>query len=923
MCMKKFILLIGLFLMANMPLKSQNWEDITPTNPIGIGNISDFCYSPNYGVFVSGVRGVWRYYNNNLDTIFYTPNTSWVKTVAISNDTVFFIHQGLKKMKLGEIAQPFQIPGISETTLNSTNRMIFKNHKQYYNTSAGIVCYDGNNSEIIPNTLSITNHNFDIDNNNIIYFWRNDSLCKIVNQQIVVISDTVTNVIQLNINPHTNKLYYLNNRFIYIYNGTSIEKLSVITNIIDYNNLNYNAKHFTFSQIQNVIFIYYGQFQVAGFLNNNRFYELQLPSAKSYIVEIPNKILLLSSRTYHSSNNFLTTNYIDRKYGILDKGNYRALINADGMLFWKRDNAFVLCEYPKYSRNNTGFASCLWFSGINQNNDTCVAAMRFGQVGEDFWAGPVSNVYDVQYDQKYKRVWLLSNSEVEYQRTNFDQTPYTMPEAVASWPAHGNVQNGEPAFIAPFYDVNENGIYDPINGDYPIILGEQALYFIYNDARNEHTESGGQKLGIEVHGMAYIMDTINEIQSKTMFLKYNIFNRQNNSFSEFMVGKFEDIDIGYAYNDFIGCDTIRQTYYFYNGRTDDTTNGQANYQYGTPVQAVTFLNNDMNQFIHFNNSGPDWGMSDPEVASEYYGYMKGFWRDGIPYTIGGNGRGGSIPTKFVFPGNPLNPNEWSEVSAGNIPFDRRGMASIAPISFSHGKGYCMDIAYVYSSECADTSCTNLSNIPSMFNRVDTIRNYFNDEALSCTMTNFTFRSNNIPETANYQVASAFVNNTNIDYSIPIDSVQLYDFHSINHHITITSWRIYQQNNVVNLPNILFNVQNNIPVILSINLMHNPSEKIMNSHSILYFANGIVGISEKNINPISVFPNPANQNIRISGIENVQSIEINDLLGSTAFKTDINKLYYIDIDVSKFKKGIYILKTTSIEGRMFTKKIVVQ
>lgn len=921
--MKKSIFIFGLFLIINSQLKSQTWEDITPTNTIGIGNIQDFCFSQNYGVFVCGINGIWRYNNNNFDTIYKTPYTSIVKSVAISNDTVFFLFQGLKKMKLGESAQPYQILGINDTIMNTTNRMIFKNNKQYYNTAFGIICYDGNNSEIIPNTLNITNQNFDIDNNNNIYFWRNDSICKIVNQQIIVISDTVTNVIQLKINPHTNELFYLNNRYIYIYNGTSIEKLSVITSLIDYNNLEYKVNFFTISNTQNVIFTYYGQFQVAGFLNYHRFYELQLPSAKSYVIEIPNKILLLGSRTYHSSNSFLTSNYVDRKYGILDKGNYRALINADGMLFWKRENQFVLCEYPKFSRNNTGFASSLWFSGINQNNDTCVAAMRFGQVGEDFWAGPVSNMYDDAYDQKYKRVWLLSNNEVEYQRTNFDQANYIMPEAVASWPAHGNVQNGEPAFIAPFNDVNENGIYDPINGDYPIILGEQALYFIYNDVRNEHTESGGQKLGIEVHGMAYIMDTLNEIQRNTMFLKYNIFNRQNNYFSEFMVGKFEDIDIGYPYNDFIGCDTIRQTYYFYNGRTDDTTNGQANYQYGPPVQAVTFLNNDMNQFIHFNNSSSDWGMNDPEIAPEYYGYMKGFWRDGLPYTVGGNGRGGTIPTKFVFPGNPLNPNEWSEVSAGNNPFDRRGMASIVPQSFSNGKGYCMDIAYVYSGECADTSCTNLSNIPSMFNRVDTIRNYFNNEALACTMTNFTFHSTNFPEIQNYQVVSTFFNNTEIDYSIPIDSVQLYDFYSINPHSTITSWRIYQQNNIISLPNILFNVQNNIPVILSINLMHNPSEKIMNSHSILYFTNGIVGIADVSFNSIKVFPNPASQNIRISGIENVQSIEINDLLGSTVFKTDINNLYYMDIDVSKFKKGIYILKTTSKEGRMFTKKIVVQ
>ncbi|MBK8414466.1 MAG: hypothetical protein IPL22_08125 [Bacteroidetes bacterium] len=35
--------------------------------------------------------------------------------------------------------------------------------------------------------------------------------------------------------------------------------------------------------------------------------------------------------------------------------------------------------------------------------------------------------------------------------------------------------------LAPFADFNSNGIYDPQNGDYPYILGDESIYSIFND----------------------------------------------------------------------------------------------------------------------------------------------------------------------------------------------------------------------------------------------------------------------------------------------------------------------------------------------------------------------------------------------------------------------------------------------------------
>jgi hypothetical protein len=40
--------------------------------------------------------------------------------------------------------------------------------------------------------------------------------------------------------------------------------------------------------------------------------------------------------------------------------------------------------------------------------------------------------------------------------------------------------------LLPFADVNNNGIYDPSYGDYPNVLGDEALYLMYNDKFAAH-----------------------------------------------------------------------------------------------------------------------------------------------------------------------------------------------------------------------------------------------------------------------------------------------------------------------------------------------------------------------------------------------------------------------------------------------------
>jgi hypothetical protein len=93
----------------------------------------------------------------------------------------------------------------------------------------------------------------------------------------------------------------------------------------------------------------------------------------------------------------------------------------------------------------------------------------------------------------------------------------------------------------------------------------------------------------------------------------------------------------------------------------------------------------MSKFVYYNNDFTVNG--NPTVAADYYNYLKGIWIDGQPMTYGGTGWDPNNPEcDFMFPGNTDSnfDNEWSEVTAGNTPADRRFLQSAGPFTLEPG-----------------------------------------------------------------------------------------------------------------------------------------------------------------------------------------------------------------------------------------------
>ncbi|NQT77877.1 MAG: T9SS type A sorting domain-containing protein [Bacteroidetes bacterium] len=453
-------------------------------------------------------------------------------------------------------------------------------------------------------------------------------------------------------------------------------------------------------------------------------------------------------------------------YDSLTINNINAGIHSGGLLFSRADempgqwlaNFGPHFEVPKGGGKHTFFTHNTWIGGLSNGDSLHLAGERFKQQGSDFQPGPVSNNYDFAYVYNWNGLWTLYKEEVEYHRNNWWKEGYEAIRNIAEWPGNGDPAYGQADQLAPYYDYDNNNIYDPMQGDYPLIRGDQCIFFIYNDDR-VHTETDGERLIIEIHGMAHAFDSPEDsVLNNTIFVHYDLINRSENTYYDCYFGIFADLEIGYAWDDYIGSYVSGSSFYSYNGLEIDGNGEPEAYGENPPAQSVTVLagpfmdpdqqdnpaggcdhsvtgtnfGNDiidderygLTRFTYFNNAGGPQG--DPYIAEEYYNYLSGFWKDDSPIIFGGSGHANSggdwSECRFMFPGesDPLNWGTdcvlpyggynqngqwWTMELEGFSPDDRRGMGSCGPFTFHPGEVQEIELAYICANsyEGADSS----------------------------------------------------------------------------------------------------------------------------------------------------------------------------------------------------------------------------
>ncbi|MDI1356549.1 MAG: hypothetical protein PSX36_16645 [bacterium] len=420
--------------------------------------------------------------------------------------------------------------------------------------------------------------------------------------------------------------------------------------------------------------------------------------------------------------------------------NVRTIIFSGGDMWWDRNgsgNAFYYVPgvQNKATAVSSSFAGSIWLGGLDAGGQLKVAAMTYRQNGIDFWPGPLDTTNagaDPTTCAKYDQIFNVSRNEVDQFVAG---GPITTN--ISNWPGNGDVSLKQGRRLAPFVDRNSDGVYDPTTGDYPAydvdnlaekdnlgvcktkLYGDHTLFWVFNDNGGLHTETGGVPIGVEVRAQAFAFKTNDEINNMT-FYSYEVFNRSTFQLNKTYFTVWTDADLGYFLDDYVGCDVKRGLGYIYNSDPfDETAMGTNGYQDFPPALGCDFfkgpladpndgIDNDqdngsglpnsgideqgetiqMSRFTYYNNN---YGAFPPQttnpnagVAIHYYNYMTGFWKDGSPFTVGGNAYGGSAPSTFVYDGNPVTGTGWTEKSAGNPPGDRRFLQSAGPFTLKPG-----------------------------------------------------------------------------------------------------------------------------------------------------------------------------------------------------------------------------------------------
>lgn len=448
-------------------------------------------------------------------------------------------------------------------------------------------------------------------------------------------------------------------------------------------------------------------------------------------------------------------------FAFLDVNNIRARINTGGDMWWNFDRAQYFV--PASTQKTSMFSASLWIGGLDVNGQLKLAAQRYRQVGLDYWPGPLSMVDAsideetcAQYDQMFRMTrqmvdeylawWNSTNRAEEFPN-------YVIPDEIMNWPAHGDIAKGQSYYLAPFVDTDGDGNYDPTQGDYPyydidnslcrtqtptadaqyyhpddpdnwkygiladqVIKGDQTLWWVFNDKGNIHTETKGAAIGLEIRGQAFGFATNDEINNMT-FYSYEIINRSTFSLTETYFSQWVDTDLGYAWDDYVGCDVGRGLGYCYNGFPVDGSGEVEAYGEQPPAIGVDFFqgpymdpdNTDnpkytfvtnaqgdtidqiqicdisingvnfgdgivdnerfgMRRYVYHNNTSPNPATTDPSLAPEYYNYLRGIWKDNTKMSYGGTAHVSDANAvgpdcDFMFPSD-TDPCNWG---TGGVP----------------------------------------------------------------------------------------------------------------------------------------------------------------------------------------------------------------------------------------------------------------
>ena len=506
-------------------------------------------------------------------------------------------------------------------------------------------------------------------------------------------------------------------------------------------------------------------------------------------------LLLISTVAYAGNPRQYHHSYKDERSGCnapvdsfdLHINNVRAPLMDDGVLWYDHRSAYQVLDTAFFGADPPYviFEGAIWMSALDQGNNLKVAAWDFATNagGTDYYTGPLDNNGNVtlatcdQWDQHFPVFSTDINLCINaYQSSGTGQVPIAVVCANDSnmirWPAKGNPYLSAQGYdvsgiLAPFFDANGDGIYNPLDGDYPTLqqggtgsantgsgcdslrpishsnYADEMVFWVMNDAGGTHG-SGGSSLGIQVNALAFAFQDTTYLNNAS-FYTYNVINKSGAVLNQAFFSQWTYPILGCQNNNRIGCDTSRNLAITYKGFVSGATqqNGitcdegsvcptaEVGFGCNLPILGIQFLQGatdtiidqatglpkklGMTSFCYYTN-GASNAQTIPNTSAGFRNYQESLWNDGTHFTYGGTGYGGSTPVNFIFPGNPALSNQWSECNQQTGPAipagDRNFVQTTGPFTFMPcaSQSFTIAVLFIDPPGGVGSNCPNWSVI---------------------------------------------------------------------------------------------------------------------------------------------------------------------------------------------------------------------
>ena len=479
----------------------------------------------------------------------------------------------------------------------------------------------------------------------------------------------------------------------------------------------------------------------------------------------------------------------------LNVNNVRAKMYNIGGLFWRGAGAQYEVPYNPEA-NAPGpvsiFASGIWVAGLLDGDPNSLRFAGSTYSSWEFWPGPLDaeGETNVARCNSFDRLWSVRLDDLtEYTENGLVTSgPEQTNRDLIQWP----IAQGAPFYI----DTNGNDRRDGDNdgdgvddeprielnlgdpgyslqlgqgrtldldaGERPDIIGDQSIWWVMNDNGNTHGWSAKPALEVEVRAQAFAFSTADAINNTT-FYRYQFVYRGPQDLEQSYIALWSDPDLGNFGDDYVGSDIDLGLGFVYNG--DPVDEGAGGYGTLPPALGYDFfqgplvgdgpdsdfndgIDNDGNgeideegerlqvtTFYYFTNQGGPTG--DPAAGEDRglvsYRLMRSLWKDGVPFTRGGDGYnpGSTDLVDFAFPADP--PAFWSEYNSdgqgrANLPDDRRFGVVSGPFSFIRGNIQEVVFGIVWAQApqaCAATATPQIASLQQLKFDDVTVQGAFN------------------------------------------------------------------------------------------------------------------------------------------------------------------------------------------------------